>query len=952
MLPTSDHERLVRDLAAAARGRVAADLTTLATNSADASNHRHVPLAVVEPVDAEDVAAVLAVCRDHEAPVLPRGAATSIAGQAVNTAVVLDTRRHLNAVRSIDPDARTAIVQPGVILDSLQRAAAPHGLRFGPDPATHSRCTLGGMIGNNSCGSHSVAWGKTVDNVASLDVITYGGELITAGTAVDLDSGTRLFRELAAVRDRWSGDIATGFPRLPRRVSGYNLDELRSGPQTNLARALVGTEGTCATVLAATVQLVELPGATALVVLGFPDSYTAAEAASELVELRNAGVVSPLTIEGVDGALVDTLRAARPHEQSWRALPEGRAWLFVEVGGADAAEAHAAALVLHTSVQSKASGAVVTDPAQARALWRIREQGSGLATRAPDGSEAWPGWEDSAVPPHRLAEYLRGFDGLLSEHGLHTAYYGHFGDGCVHARIDFDLLTRPGIAAYRRFMEEAADLVCSMGGSLSGEHGDGQARGELLSRMYPPAVIDAFGAFKSAWDPAGKMNPRRVVDPAPLDADLRVFLTGPTLPHRRELALPADKGDFAAATRRCVGVGACLSESGGVMCPSYRATGEEQHSTRGRARLLHEMMRGEVITDGWRSTEVRDALDLCLSCKGCKSDCPVDVDMATYKSEFLYQHYKGRRRPASHYAMGWLPTWLRAATLPRLLNAAARNRGLAAVAKKLGGIARERDIPPLAPQTFRQWFAHHRSPATRDAPRLLLWPDTFTNHFDPAIGRAAVAVLEHLGYRVELPGETVCCGLTWTTTGQLPHARKVLQRSIQAVQPWLDDGVPIVGLEPSCTAALKHDTAQLLPEEKRLPAAVRTFAEVLAQHDLAALTDAVPRKAMVQVHCHQHAELGTAADTAVLAALGVTAEVLDSGCCGLAGNFGFEEGHYEVSLACAQRVLLPAVRAAEQDTAVLADGFSCRTQLRHGSDARPQHLAELAATALGLAPTP
>jgi len=941
---------LASALAGAVRGRVAADPTTLATHAADASNHRHIPLAVVHPVDADDVAAALAVCREHGVPVLPRGAGTSIAGQSVNTAVVLDVRRHLGSVLSVDPRARTATVQPGVVLDVLQRAAAPHGLRFGPDPSTHSRCTVGGMIGNNACGSHSVAWGKCVDNVRALDVITYRGERLTAAAGAVL-RGSRVLDELAAVRDRWAPDVATGFPQLTRRVSGYNLDELRAGSHTHLARALVGTEGTCATIVAATVDLVELPAATALTVLGFEHSYAAAEAASAIIELKNRGELAPLTVEGVDASLVATLRAARPHEQSWRALPAGAAWLFVEIGGCDAAEALAAAELVQARVQSTAA-LVVTDPTRAKALWRIREHGAGLATRAPDGSEAWPGWEDSAVPVHRLAEYLRGFDALLNDHGLRTAYYGHFGDGCVHARIDFDLLTRPGITRYRAFMTDAADLVSGLGGSLSGEHGDGQARAELLGRMYPAPLIEAFGAFRAAWDPDGMMNPRRVVDPAPLDADLRVFLTGPVLPVRtaQGMALAADGGDFTTAVRRCVGVGACLNDHGGVMCPSYRATGEEQHSTRGRARILHEMMRGEVITDGWRSTEVRDALDLCLSCKGCKSDCPVDVDMASYKSEFLHQHYAGRRRPIDHYTMGWLPRWLKLASGRTALNRAAKVPPLAALAKRLGGIAPERAIPELAPQTFRQWFAARDAPVLpADAPRLLLWPDTFTDHLDPAVGRAAVAVLERLGHRVELPGESVCCGLTWTTTGQLDHARKVLSRSISVLRPWLDAGVAVVGLEPSCTAALKHDTAQLLPAEVRLPAAVRTFAEVLASHpDLAGYADGSERAAIVQVHCHQHAELGTAADRSVMAALGIRAEVLDSGCCGLAGNFGFTAGHYEVSMACAEAVLLPAVRAADASTAVLADGYSCRTQIRQAGDNRPEHLAQLAARAMGL----
>ena len=616
-----------------------------------------------------------------------------------------------------------------------------------------------------------------------------------------------------------------------------------------------------------------------------------------------------------------------------------------------------------------------------KALWRIREDGAGILTRSPDGGEAWPGWEDAAVPPERFGAYLREFDGVLARHGRRGVYYGHFGDGCLHVRIDFDLASRAGIANFRAFLEDAADLAVAHGGSLSGEHGDGAARAELLPRMYPPPIIRAFEEFKGIWDPDGRLNPDRVVRPAKLDDDLRVFVGLPTIRDAPELAFAHDRGSFARATRRCLGVGKCVTAHGGVMCPSWRATGEEMHSTRGRARLLFEMANGQVIGDGWRSAEVAEALDLCLSCKGCKRDCPVGVDMAAYKTEFLAQRYRGRLRPAAHYSMGALPRWLHVvgrlpARLVDALNAAARGP-LGAVAKRLGGIAPERAIPPVARRPFTRGarsvlkatfrtspalnvaFRTRRSAgralpsAVGDRPRLLLWPDTFTNHFDPGVAADAVAVLEALGYAVELPPRTVCCALTWTTTGQVGAARRVLRRSLRAIEPWLAAGVPVVGLEPSCTAALRADGPELLPDEPlaaRLAQGVRTFAEVLADHaDAVRAAVVVPgQRALVQVHCHQHAELGTEADHAAMAALGIEAEVLDSGCCGLAGNFGFEQGHYAVSMACAERVLLPAVRAADPDVAVLADGFSCRTQLRQAGTREPVHLARLAARALGL----
>jgi FAD/FMN-containing dehydrogenase/Fe-S oxidoreductase len=959
-------DALRADLTAAIGGEVRLDAAHRAMYSADASNYRRVPLGVVAPRDAADVEAALAVCRAHDVPVLPVGARTSIAGQAVNVAVVLDFTQHMNRIVAIDPEARTARVQPGVICDAVRDAGRPHGLTFGPDPSTHNRCTLGGMIGNNACGSHSVAWGKTVDNVVGLDVVTYRGERLALGPA----TGGPIPDRLRALGERYADDVRSRFPDLTRRVSGYNLDQLLPENGFDLAKALVGTEGTCATVLEATVRLVESPPARALAVLGFEDAYLAADHVMAVREL------APLTIEGMDAGLIAALHASAggrggDAETASRALPPGGGWLYVETGGATRGEAEAAAHAVATAMQPcGATSVVVSDPAAMKALWRIREDGAGILTRSPDGGEAWPGWEDAAVPPERFGAYLREFDRVLERHGRRGVYYGHFGDGCLHVRIDFDLLTPPGIANFRAFMEDAADLVVAHGGSLSGEHGDGAARAELLPRMYPPEIINAFEEFKGIWDPDDRMNPDRVVRPARLDEDLRIFVGMPTLADTPKLAYTPDRGSFARATRRCLGVAKCVTASGGVMCPSYRATGEEMHSTRGRARLLFEMANGEVITGGWQSDAVAEALDLCLSCKGCKRDCPVGVDMAAYKTEFLAQRYQGRRRPAAHYSMGALPRWLRVVSrLPArvvdALNAAARGP-LAAVAKRLGGIDTRRAIPPIARRPFTAAAVRGAATALRTSGarrailqtpgggsrgRLLLWPDTFTNHFDPAIAADAVAVLEALGYAVELPPRAVCCALTWTSTGQVDAARKVLRRSLRTIEPWLAEGVPVVGLEPSCTAALRADGPELLPDEPlaaALATGVRTFAEVLAGH-VDELPAGAAQRALVQVHCHQHAELGFGDDAAVLAALGVDAEVLDSGCCGLAGNFGFEKGHYEVSMACAERVLLPAVRAAEADVAVLADGFSCRTQLRQAGTREPVHLAQLAARAFGVA---
>ncbi|MGW3726319.1 FAD-binding and (Fe-S)-binding domain-containing protein [Streptomyces sp. NPDC000851] len=946
---------LEAELRGAVRGDVGFDVTSRALTTMDASNYRRVPLGVVAPRDADDVAAVLSVCREHGVPVVPRGGGTSIAGQATGTGVVLDFTRHMNRLVSLDPEAHTAVVQPGLVLDRLQEAAAPHGLRFGPDPSTHSRCTLGGMIGNNSCGSHSVAWGTTADSVRELSVVTARGERLRLGKGwAGAPDGLRALAEGELAR------LRTGFPELPRRISGYALDALLPEKGADVARSFCGSEGTLGVLTEAVVRLVEAPRARALAVLAYADESAAAEAAAGLLPYH------PLTVEGMAADLVP----------SPTALPEGGAWLFVETGGESEAEARARAEVI-VRAADVVDSTVVTDPAGQRALWRIREDASGTATRMPDGSEAWPGWEDCAVPPERLGAYLRDFRALLSAYGLRGTPYGHFGDGCIHVRIDFDLLTEAGIGRFRRFSEELAEVVVAHGGSLSGEHGDGQARAELLPKMYGEEMVGLFERAKGVWDPDDLLNPGMLVSPAPLDANLR-FAVLPREPVDVAFGYPADGGDFVAAVRRCVGVAKCRTTSAtgpAVMCPSFRVTGEEEHSTRGRARLLHEMLAGELVTDGWRSTEVRDALDLCLSCKGCRSDCPVEVDMATYKAEFLHHHYEGRRRPAAHYSMGWLPVWLRALARTRtapVVNALAAVRPLAWAAKRLGGIAPEREIPRLATRTFSRWWERRDKAVEGDL--VILWPDTFTEHLSPSVGQAAVRVLEAAGLRVALPptvhfrrapvgdGVTValdpvsllrgrgrvCCGLTYVSTGQLDRARAVLRRTLDLMEPVLETDVPVVVLEPSCAAALRADLPELLyddPRARRLADRVLTFAEALERLAPGWRPPRVDRAAVGQTHCHQHAVLGDAADRRLREAAGLSGE-LSGGCCGLAGNFGFEKGHFGVSVACAEEQLLPAVRGAGEETAVLADGYSCRTQLEQLAGVRGQHLAEVLAEAL------
>ncbi|WP_078849310.1 FAD-binding and (Fe-S)-binding domain-containing protein [Streptomyces sp. NRRL F-4428] len=932
-----------RTLRAQLRGEVDFGAAARALVTMDASNYRRVPLGVVAPRDADDVEAALRVCADAGVPVVPRGGGTSIAGQATGTGVVLDLTRHMNALLSVDPAARTAVVQPGLVLDRLRDAVRPHGLTFGPDPSTHSRCTLGGMIGNNACGAHSVAWGTTADNVTELAVTAYGGGSHRIGTGwAGAPDG---LRELVTGH---LGLLRTGMPPgFSRRISGYGgLDALLPERGVRLAHAFCGSEGTLGVVTEAVVRLVELPPAPALAVLGYADESAAADAAAGLL------AYGPLTVEGMAedllGGPAGTGGAAAGRGRSTGGgavgLPDGRAWLFVEMpdeGGARAVVRGADAL----------DALVVTDPARQRALWRIREDAAGTATRTPDGRMAWPGWEDCAVPPARLGAYLRAFRALLAAHGLRGTPYGHFGEGCVHVRIDFDLASAAGVARYRTFSEELAELVVAHGGSLSGEHGDGQARAELLPKMYGEDVLRLFGAYKDVWDPAGGMNPGMLVRPARLDENLR-FAVLPATP-------------FAGEVARCVGVAKCRtggpggaggSTGAGVMCPSYRVTGEEQHSTRGRARLLHEMLAGDVVTDGWRSPEVAEALDLCLGCKGCLSDCPVGVDMASYKSEFLHHHWAGRIRPLAHYTLGGLPGWLR--LIARLRAAGAVNTAARLLPFPMPGLARERPLPALAKRPFTRDAAAVQGPGGGPvgAVAVTLWPDTFTEHLSPEVGHAALRVLRAAGLAVYVPRTRgrLCCGLTYLSTGRLDRARKVLRRTLDTLDTTGALGAPgevpgpVTVLEPSCAAALRADLPALLPDDPRaarLAAAVRTVAETLEEYAPDWRPPRLDRAVVGQTHCHQHAVLGDAADRRLRERAGLVGEPA-GGCCGLAGNFGFEPGHHEVSVACAEEQLLPSLRAAPPGALVQADGFSCRTQIAQLGGVRARHLVELLADGL------
>ncbi|HJQ03401.1 MAG TPA: FAD-linked oxidase C-terminal domain-containing protein [Jatrophihabitans sp.] len=932
--PTADQpvaEQLVAQLRAAGIAEVDASTRRRAEYSSDASNYRIVPQAVVFPRHSDEVALALEVARGTGTPVTSRGAGTSCAGNAVGPGMVLDFSRHLNRLIELDPQAQTAIVQPGMIMADLQRAAAPHGLRFGPDPSTQARCTIGGMIGNNACGAHALAYGRTADNLERLSLLLADGRTLSAGRLAELTDP--IGAELTNLVTGHLGVIRPEFGRFGRQISGYSLEHLLPEHGGQLARFLAGTEGTLAVITEAEVRLVEQARFTALAVLAYADMPTAADAVPTLLPLR------PLALEGMDARLVEVLRSRRG-PGAVPELPTGGGWLFIETGGQSQQEAiDAAQQIVRAAAPDR--HAVVTGPPAAR-LWRIREDGAGLGGRTPSNAPAWPGWEDAAVPPERLGGYLREFFQLLQAHQVDGLAYGHFGDGCVHCRLDLPL-GRP--AALREFLHDAADLVAAHGGSMSGEHGDGRARGELLPAMYSAEAIGLFGQVKAIFDPANLLNPGVIVNPAPVTTALRLAeLNGaPALPTRGGFSYPHDAGSFSTAVHRCVGVGKCRANNtaaGGVMCPSYLATKDETHSTRGRARVLQELVNGRLVTDGWQAREATEALELCLSCKGCASDCPAGVDMATYKAELLYHRYRHRLRPAAHYALGWLPRWSRlAGRFPRLANAALRPGPLAALAKRVGGIDRRRPLPSFASRTFRQWFGEH--PAAVGDP-VLLWVDTFTNSFAPDVGVAAVAVLEAAGYSVRIPDRQVCCGLTWISTGQLDGARRQLARSLDALAPAVQQGFPIVGLEPSCTAVLRSDVRELLPDDPRTARlTVRTLAELLTERGRP-LPSLAGVRALAQTHCHQHAVLGFGPDEALLRGAGAELTTV-GGCCGLAGNFGVERGHYDVSVAVAEQALLPAVRQADADTVLLADGFSCRTQLEQLSDRTGRHMAQLLA---------
>lgn len=951
--PSTAASALAHELTKVIEGEVRFDKKTRALYATDASLYRQVPIGVVTPRTAEDVAHTLRLCRAFGAPVLPRGAGTSLAGQSCNVAVIIDFSRYMNRLISLDPERQRASVEPGCVLDQLREQAEQHQLTFGPDPSTHTHNCIGGMLGNNSCGVHSIMAGRTLDNVHSMKVMTYDGLVLDVGptdettlTDIIAAGGRRgeIYAGLKRLRDEYADLLREGHANIPRQISGYNLNQLLPEHGFNVARALVGSEGTCVTILEAELELIPSPAHRCVLVLGYEDIYASAEHVMDILKHK------PIGLEGMDHILFEEMKAKRMNPEAREMLPKGQGWLFVEFGDETPAHAKAKACALQNAMaqlEPPSEMALFEGEFEQEVVWQARESGLGATAQSPQLGDTFPGWEDAAVAPENIAEYLRDFRALMHRFGYDAALYGHFGDGCVHCRINFDLTSDAGKQKWQAFMQEAAELVISYGGSLSGEHGDGQIRAELLPRMYGKEHVRVMREFKALWDPQGKMNPGKVVDPYPMTANLRPGSDLHFEPHSTHFSFPQDDGNFMRAANRCVGIGECRRSGGGVMCPSYRATHEEQHSTRGRARLLFEMLKGDPLSGNWQEPAVKEALDLCLACKGCKRDCPVNVDMATLKAEFAAHHFKHRLRPRAAYSMGLIWWWSRVAGhIPRLTNFMLHAPGIHRLVKWLGGIAGERTMPHYATEHFRAWFAR-RAPVNSRQPKVILWPDTFNNYFFPETLQASVRVLEAAGYQVLIPPRPLCCGRPLYAEGMLDLARTQLRDILDNLHSptMLDDSqqpLPLVGVEPSCITSFRDELPELFPQDQRARhLAERTYllSEFLQKDGYH--PPHLKRKALVHIHCHQYASLDAQADKVLLERMGMKVDLLDAGCCGMAGSFGFDATKYPVSQRIVEQSLAPAVRASASDTLIITNGFSCKEQILQATGRQTLNMAEV-----------
>ena len=957
-----DAEGLRAELVRNVQGEVSFDAGARSMYAVDASNYRQVPIGVVVPKSKDDVIATVAACRKFGAPFLSRGAGTSLAGQSCNTAIVVDWTKYMHGVLELNLGERWARVLPGTICDELREAAmkaSERRLVWGPDPATHNHNTFGGMIGNNSCGAHAQMSGKCDSNIEELEILLYDGTRMTVGWMNEAELERRvsapgrtgeIYRHLRSLRDRYAKLIRERYPPIPRRVSGYNLDQLLPGAdgRFNVARALVGSEGTLVAILEAKCRLIEAKAERAVLMLGYPDVY---EAADHIMEIDSFG---PTALEGIDHRLCENIqKKSGPHSRHLRMLPEGHGWLLAEFGAEKKEDAITLAREVMDSLQKKGNAPsmkLFTDPDEMHHLWELRESGLGATAFVPGEPDSWPGWEDSAVAPERLGRYLRELRALFSKYGYNPALYGHFGQGCVHCRVNFDLTSQTGILRWKSFLEEATDLCVSHGGSLSGEHGDGQARAEFLNKMFGGELVQAFREFKAVWDPDGKMNPGKVVDPYRADENLRLGADYQPWEPETHFKYPEDHGSFAHAALRCVGIGECRRRNArqpddDTMCPSFMVTHEERHTTRGRAHHLWEMLHGGIIEDGWRDQNVKEALELCLACKGCKGDCPVNVDMATYKAEFLSHFWEGRFRPRHAYAFAFIDQWSRLASIwPGLINLFTQTPGLCDAAKFLVGMPPRRKIPEFAPESFRSWSKSHAGTNNGANGRVVLWADTFNNYFFPETAQAATCVLESAGFTVHVPQRHLCCGRPLYDYGFLSAAKRYLRRILVTLKEDIESGTPIVVLEPSCASVFRDELHNLFPDDP-LAGKLREQTFLLSEFLEKKAGDWQPpqlsRRGLVQGHCHHKSVLKFDDEREVFKKMRFEYELLPSGCCGMAGSFGFESDKYDVSVAIGERVLLPAVRKASRDTLIVADGFSCREQISQLTDRRALHLAEV-----------
>ena len=957
---------LEHELRRALRGDVRFDAASRLLYATDASMYQVDPIGVVIPRDADDVAAAIDVAKRQQVALLPRGGGTSLTGQTVNRALVMDLSRHMNAVLEVNAEERWARVQPGVVQDELNAHVRPLGLLFGPDTSTSNRATLGGMIGNNSGGSHSIAYGLTVEHVIELTAILADGSRVVFKelTPAELeakarggDTEGRIYREVLRLRAEYADEIRARYPAYWRRVAGYNLNELlgpfparvpgrttaSNGAPLNIARVLVGSEGTLMTVVEAKVRLVERPKKTALDVIHYADIQEALESSQSILE------TGPYAVELTDKLILDLARDNI--EQSKRmgfVNGDPGAILIVEYAGDTEAEVRAKVEALEAKRQRERFGYaahLAFDPAEQQSIWKLRKAGLGLLLGMKGDKKPIAFVEDTAVDPKHLATFVPRFRDIFKRHDATGAYYGHCSVGCLHIRPVIDLKTRRGLEQVRAIADEITDLVLEFGGTISSEHGDGRARSPFLERMYGPRLMQAFREFKRAFDPEGRMNPGNIVDSPGITEHLRYGAQYTTWEPATLLDFTG-QGGFARAVEMCNGVGVCRKTLEGTMCPSYMVTRDEEHTTRGRANALRAVLSGALPPAEFTGKRLHEVMDLCLECKGCKAECPSNVDMAKLKYEFLYHYHRAHGLPLRNRLFGRIADLNRAgARWPSLANRMANLAPSRWLLERVAGIDRRRPLPAFAGETFTDWFARQSSPPAAPRGEVVLFADTFVTYNAPQIGQAAVRFLERAGYRVIVP-ERKCCGRPLISKGMLDEARANAAWNVERLHPYVERGVPIIGLEPSCLLTLRDEWVDLVRTEPARAVARASFLleEFVARERGRGLELAFAgrgRRVLLHGHCHQKAMVGTAPTVAALRWAGFEVSEVDSGCCGMAGSFGFEREHYDVSVAIGNRRLAPAVKAAAADTEIVAPGISCRQQIEHLAGRRAKHPAEM-----------